>query len=471
MPNHHLSRILAVSALLTGAAVMAEAPAGFEAGQTVIRTPEDIEAGKRNVVSVAEQLRALFAPTVKVRKEKTGEDPFYLKVVPSMDGRSSLVYQCRYNTAEKLFRSLDPLISNNGQVEATKEQNMLVISDNTENINALAKLLPLIDIASSQVLIEAKVVEVMISDGMQRNLSMSFSQPGNETVVKNGQEVQQKTMNSTGMTTQQLGPSATKSGGAMDWVFAAGDSNIKASIQWLQNAKDAKVLSAPTIVVARNEKSVISNGQDIPIQSLTNTSGSIQFNTTFKRVGVTLTVTPKMINPDNVTIEVIPEVSNIQGYQTITQGESSYSVPVISVRSIKTNVKLDDGQIIVMGGLYSNRESVQQERIPFLSDMPFFGEFFTSKYREKELIQLLFFLRVKILTPDDLADGILFDPDMVAKSSNDIGEIIRKSDSLPPVEDTLNQVKHEFIDRDMMLHTDESQVPTATDPIPNPNRQ
>lgn len=464
MPKH-LQRCGLILALLlpVGAALRAEAPTGFEAGQTVVLTPEDIENGKRNVVSVAEQLRSLFAPTRKIRKERAGEEAYYLHVAPLGDGRSSLVYQCRYNTAEKIYRSLDPLVTNNGQVEATKEQNLLVISDTTENINAMAALLPKIDIASPQVLIEAKVVEVMISDGMQRNLSLSFSNPVSQPMInESGQEVQGKHMNMGGFSTKSLAPTSGSSGfSGWDWVFAAGEGNINASIQWLLNAKDAKVLSAPTIVVARNEKSVISNGQDVPILSVTTTNNSIQTSTDYRRVGVTLTVTPKMINADNATIEVMPEVSNIQGYQIVDQGSTQYSVPFISVRSIKTNIKLEDGQVIVMGGLYSNRESIQQDRIPFLSDIPFLGELFTSKYREKELIQLLFFLRVRILTPDDLADGILFDPDVVAGESSAIGDIIRNSESLPKLEGTLNQIKHEFIDRDMMLH---DEVPSAAQP-------
>ena len=98
-----------------------------------------------------------------------------------------------------------------------------------------------------------------------------------------------------------------------------------------------------------------------------------------------------------------------------------------------------------MGGLYTNRNSVQQERIPFLSDIPYLGELFTSKYTNKEILQLLFFLRVRILTPNDMADGVLFDPEDVIRSTNDIGDIMRKSDELPNLETTVEKVNDEFI--------------------------
>lgn len=443
-------------------------PSALTPGEIVVRTPEDIQTGRENVIRVAEQLRRLFAPQQKTRRSRPAKEQPYLKVLPGANGRSTLIYRCRYNTASKLSTSVESLITNDGYVEATEEQNMLVINDKRENIAALSEALPAIDASSPQVLIEAKVVEIMISDGMERNMSLTFNQAKKITVTdEQGNAAPGVFNNSAGMSTSSLAPAATGDGGGVDWIFTSGNKSVHAAFQWLLNAQDAKVLSSPTIVVARNEKSTISNGQDVPIQSQTNTNGSIQTSTTFKRVGVTLEVTPKMINADNVTLLVSPEVSNIQSYQTISQGTSSYQVPVISIRSIETNVKLEDGQTIVMGGLYNNRESVSQERIPFLSDIPYFGEIFTSKYREKELIQLLFFLRVHILTADDLVDGILFDPDEIARSSNAIGEIIRKSPTLPQTENTMQQVKHEFIERDPLQ---KNKSTTGDVPAGNPKR-
>ncbi len=424
------------------------APSVLLPGEVVVKTEEDILQGKRNVENVVEQLRQLFAPINKTKRKNPPKEDTYLQVVPAANNKANIIYRIRYATSENLSQAIDPLLSSEGSVEFASEQNLLLINDKAANIEALAKALPLIDMPSPQVLIEAKVIEVMLSDGMQRNLSVSFNKGDTvKSYNENGILTKSGINNSVGFGTSSLSPSASGDGGQFNWTFTSGDKNINATFQWLLNAQDAKVLSSPTILVARNEESVISNGQDVPIQSQTNTNGSIQTSTTFKRVGVTLTVTPMMLNSDSVTLKVEPQVSNIQSYQTISQGSSSYQVPVISIRNISTYVKLADGQTVVMGGLYNNRESLRQERIPFLSDMPVLGELFTSKYREKELLQLLFFLRVRILSPDDIADGILFDPEENARTSNLIGEIIRNSPSMPKLESTATQVKNEFIDR------------------------
>ncbi len=432
-------------ATFSGTMICADEPiSGYDSTEVVERTPESIEEGKKNVVSVAQQLREMFQPIRKVSR-KVEEEPPYLKIIPSTNDTSILIYRCRYVTASKLRNSVDAMISDTGYVEYAVEENLLTIRDAAENVEAIAKTLPLIDVATPQVLIEAKIVEVLLSDNTQRNLSFMFNSPTTISMIDGmNQRYDGDTMSYGGIQTSPQGGN-TSDGSVTNWTFAAGHNNFNIALQWLLTALDAKVLSSPVIVVGRNEEAEISNGQDVPIQSQTITNGSISTSTTFKRVGVTLTVEPLMINNDNVTLRVEPEVSNIQSYQTIANGNGYYQVPVISIRSISSYLRLADGQIVIMGGLYTNRNSIQQERIPFLSDIPYLGELFTSKYTDKEILQLLFFLRVRILNPEDMADGVLFDPEEMIRSTNDFGEVMRNSKELPTLETTIEKVNDEFI--------------------------
>ena len=432
-------------AALSGTTISADEPiSGYDSTEVVERTPESIEEGKKNVVSVAQQLREMFQP-IRKHTRKVEAEPPYLKIIPSTNDTSILIYRCRYVTASKLRNSVDAMISDTGYVEYAVEENLLTIRVATENVEAIAKTLPLIDVATPQVLIEAKIVEVLLSDNTQRNLSFMFNSPTTISMIDGAnQRYDGDTMSYGGIQTSPQGGNSSD-GSVTNWTFAAGHNNFNIALQWLLTALDAKVLSSPVIVVGRNEEAEISNGQDVPIQSQTITNGSISTSTTFKRVGVTLTVEPLMINNDNVTLRVEPEVSNIQSYQTIANGNGFYQVPVISIRSISSYLRLADGQIVIMGGLYTNRNSVQQERIPFLSDIPYLGELFTSKYTDKEILQLLFFLRVRILNPEDMADGVLFDPEEMIRTTNDFGEVMRNSKELPTLETTIEKVNDEFI--------------------------
>ena len=146
-------------------------------------------------------------------------------------------------------------------------------------------------------------------------------------------------------------------------------------------------------------------------------------------------------------------IGGVRQYLPVTLRERSFSRQgdtFVKIRSISSYLRLADGQIVIMGGLYTNRNSIQQERIPFLSDIPYLGELFTSKYTDKEILQLLFFLRVRILNPNDMADGVLFDPEEMIRTTNEFGEVMRNSKELPSLETTIERVNDEFIENPLV---------------------
>jgi type II secretory pathway component GspD/PulD (secretin) len=414
------------------------------------KTKFDPAKGKLNVKSVSAQLRDLLVPSKKTKSLKDARKYLkpYCKIIKGPEGKSTLVFRCRYTQAKDLINSMESTISPLGTVEFSEDQNLVIINDKSEKMDELKNTLLAIDIPSPQVLVEAKIVEVLLSDGMQRNFALTFNnsnrgEMGDGTVKNLNSEV--------GLATTIPGQPSSDLGGGFDWYpWVSGTKNIHATIQWLLNAQDAKVLSSPNVLVSRNATASIVTGQDLPIQTLQVVSGSTTTSTVFKRVGVVLNVTPKLINRDSVTLGVNPQVSNVLKYQQFVVADSKQSneVPVISIRNIETELTLKDGQIIMLGGLYTHRESLQQERIPFLSDIPFIGEFFTAKNRAKELVQLIFFLKVNILSDEEIADGIIYDPEKQAEDSKKIGNIIRNSKQIfPPKETTLESVKKEFIEK------------------------
>lgn len=441
-------------AVLTASLLMPFALGGAEASQEQeleVRTPADQLQGRENVKSVYDQLQELMASgsePVRMKWNKPVPPP-YSKIIENSDGSATLIYQCRYVTAKNLLPSADALVET-GYAEANDSQNMLIIKEDAERIVDIEKAIKAMDIASPQVLVEAKVVEILFSDGNQRNLSVLFnSADAGKTGLGNDTELN----SSLGMATSVLGSGAADQGAMMNWYpWVDGQDNIKVSFQWMLSAQDAKILASPNIVVSRNNAALINTGQDIPIQTLQNTVSGSQVSTTFKSVGVTLKVEPKLVDGDTVQLMLYPQVSNVLQYQKVTQGSDSsgnamsYQVPVISVRAIQTELAVRDGQVVMLGGLYNNREVLMQERIPFLSDLPVIGELFTSKNKTREIVQLVFVLKVHILQPDEMAAGILYDPDAVGRESESIGRILENSPLFPEKESTIEQVREEFIE-------------------------
>lgn len=302
-------------------------------------------------------------------------------------------------------------------IEPLKEQNELLINAPDSEIQSYRDILLAMDVPSPQILIEAKVVEVMFTDGMQRNLSFNFS--GKRYDVGGSAEVPgQSAQPSTG-----LGGSFTP---------YSGRDSMKVAFQWLLTAQDAKVLSSPNILLSRNEVSRIVTGEEIPIQEANSTGNTLSLSTKFKSVGVTLEVEPSMINRDNVTLRIFPKVSNVVRYENVSAGgDTTYPVPVISARSVETHLRMQDKQVVMMGGLYNSRDTLQQQRIPVLSDLPLIGELFTGKNESKEVTQLIFFLKIHIISPDQAASGVFYNFDRSGKISEKLGEIVENADSIP----------------------------------------
>lgn len=389
-------------------------------GEPVVITEKAREKGKENVKNVIAELQALFAKdnyTVPKRVLGRKAAPAYCKVVDN-GANATLVYRPRFTTAKKLYKAIDGVAAGYAAIEVIEERNTIIISDKKSNINYYKELAEAIDVPSSQILVEAKVVELIFNDGMERNLSVGYTHDkfrvGADTKV----------------------PGSTATGG-LNGTFTPVD-ELDISFRWLQTATDARVVSSPNILISRNEVARIVTAQEIPIQEANTVSNSISFSTNYKRVGVTLEVEPQMINDDNVTLRLYPQVSSVLRYENFPVGGSSdqtYPVPVISVRSIESYLRMQDRQVVMLGGLYSNRDTLQEERVPVLSDIPFLGELFTGKNHAREVIQLVFFVKIHIVAPDDTLYGFMYDPNEQMIDSERVADLV--------VDDPETKPKHE----------------------------
>ncbi|MDD4180196.1 MAG: hypothetical protein PHE87_01050 [Victivallaceae bacterium] len=387
---------------------------------------------------LAEQLRSLLAPSSVGKREKIKRVPSKpnYKIIPGVDGLSTLVYYCRYVEVNKdLVYTLESAVSVHGIVERSAEQNVIVIHDQTNKMTELANIMMAMDVEAPQVLVEAKVVEVNISDGMQRNFDINFK----------------GSHGSAGTDTSIQGQAKTDKGLNADWFpYVSGNKNFEVSLQWLIHGQRAKILSAPNVIVSRNSPATITTGQEVPIQSSSTVASSTNISTTFKQVGVILEIIPKFINHDSVTLTVTPEVSNISSYTKITSGDTSYDAPHVAIRKVESTLTLLDGQVIMLGGLYSDKETVDEERTPFLSDIPYIGEFFTAKNHGRELVQLIFFLRVTILSPDDIASSVIYDPGAQATEIRKIGVSVQESKEIFPKDQDGNKTTLELIEKEFL---------------------
>ncbi len=376
--------------------------------------------GKAGVIS---QLRGLMQPSAGLKEEvATTEDKPYLQVIRGGDNRSTLVYRCRNTKSKSIIDSIESVISRSGTVEESKDENMLVINDTSEKVEEVRQVIAALDVTVPQVLVEAKVIEVYTQDQLEKEIEWDYNKG---TRLDGGQE---------GITSF---PAAATQPAVFDFSpFSAGISGsyhrLHYFMKWLQTVNDAKILSSPNLTVSLGSTASIVTGEDLPIQSTSTTGSTVNTDIKYKRTGIQLQVTPIRINSNSVRLSVTPEVSTVTRYENFNETRT----PVVSIRNVKTELSVRDGEIIMLGGLYSSEELNNEKKVPFLGDIPFLGWLFTSVDKSTVLKQLVFFLKVTII---DKSSDTFVDLERNATELREASEIMKNSAELYPTKKNLEK--------------------------------
>ena len=394
------------------------------------QTPEQYEKNKRTVIQKLEQL---FAPTdpAKFSRMVKPPAPAYIKVVKGGDGRATLIYRCRYTQAKNLVNAMESVISSSATVEFAKEKNLLVINDLQTKMDELKDALEKMDIPVPQLLVESQIIEVYLETGTERDIRVQY------------QKIDRGDGNTSTMGFDLVPPNqtlGTVQGAGFDFFpYSSGTTtsrilkNLNIYIRWLQNTRDAKILSAPNIIVDLGSTASIITGEDLPIQETQVTGSSVTTSTFYKRIGVKLNVTPLLINDDIVQLKVNPEVSSVVRYEEFTQNGVTVHSPVIAIRNINTELSMIDGEIIMLGGLYSSEKLTTKRRTPYLSDLPILGELFTALDESDVQKQLIFFLKMHVIMPGRSDDKIFQDWERISDDIREASKIIERSEKIFPL--------------------------------------
>jgi type II secretory pathway component GspD/PulD (secretin) len=309
--------------------------------------------------------------------------------------KATLVYTPRHARTEVLKEAISGMLNPDGTAQDSVALNVLIVQDQKDVVNNVLAVLKRLDIATAQLLVEARVVEVTVDDDLEyeikHNLTIAAS-PG--SFVQNSD-----------ITLHVPGAAPTDGQGADVHIrpWASADIQLDTFIRLLETRGKARVLSSPNIIVAPGTEASINTGQEVPIINQTTAGGVISNNTTFKRVGIKLRVNLQQITHDTARLEINPEVSNVIGY---TQVSGSLPVPIISLRNVSSTVSLANGEILTIGGLLQNEHHLTTRGIPGAQDIPAAGLLFQSQRNQSTTTQLIFFLRVHIL-PEGVPNGTL----------------------------------------------------------------
>ncbi len=292
-------------------------------------------------------------------------------------------------------------LSPRGRLVADERTNTLMISDVPKKVAQMRELISHIDRPVDQVLIEGRIV--IATDTFARDLGARFGLGGTHTYGDNVATIG-NTVSGGGTSAGRglnvnLPTGAFTSGGtapSLAYTLLGSNFNLDLELSALQQEGRGEVISNPRIVTSNQREGVIKQGREIGYVTITGgTAGQVATpNVQFKEVLLELKVTPTITNDNRVFLNMNVKKDEVDQLIELPQYGT---VPSINRREINTAVLVDDGQTVVIGGVYEFTDRASVNKVPFLGDVPFLGNLFKSRGRSKSKAELLVFITPKVL--------------------------------------------------------------------------
>jgi general secretion pathway protein D len=270
--------------------------------------------------------------------------------------------------------------------------NSLLIRANRTDFDLIKAIVDQIDVRPPQALIEVLIVEAQ----RDRSFSLGISAAADDvSLARRGGAI---------LGSAVLAPG---SGGLGDFtlrVMGLGGVNLDATIGAAAGRGDVRIISRPVVLTANDEQAEVVVGSQRPFVQVARTLPGADVGirdevVQYKDVGTRLRVRPTISIDGTVQLDVSQEVSN-------ATTETQFNAPVISTRSVRTDLIVRDGQTIVLGGLTDREHDVQSEGLPFFSSIPFIGGFFGRHSRSTTETELFIFLTPRVIRSDEDAERL-----------------------------------------------------------------
>lgn len=288
-----------------------------------------------------------------------------------------------------------PLLSARGNISADKRTNTLWIEDVPYKLDEVQQFIRQVDVPVKQVLIEARIVtidkkyeqELGVRFGLTRpNNNLSGSLEGANNLIKNNNaDFINDPLSRLNVDLPTQNPNAASIGLAL--ATLGGGNLLDLELSALETEGAGQIISSPRLMTANQQPATILSGQEIPYQQ------SAKYGATsvaFQKAVLSLTVTPQ-ITPQGKLLLTL-QVNQDRPSATLVQG-----VPEIETREIQTQVLINDGQTLVLGGIYEQNRKNQVERVPFVGNLPVIGGLFRHTLIHKDRRELLIFVTPKIM--------------------------------------------------------------------------
>ena len=301
-------------------------------------------------------------------------------------------------TATGAGQNTPRILSSRGSVIAEPRTNQLFVTDIPSKLEQVQNLLAKLDVAVRQVLIEARIVEA--SDTFGKSLGVRLGggsigaagalTKGNTNVslgTNYGATAADTTGNFVNFPASTLGIANSAASFAVSIFNASANRFLNLELSALEADGKGKIVSSPRVVTADQTKALIEQGTEFPYQTATSSGAT---SLAFRKANLKLEVTPQITPEGNIILDL--------DVNKDSRGETTAAGIAIDTKHIKTQVLVENGGTVVIGGIFTLEETNNETKVPLLGDVPYLGNLFKSRERTSRKQEMLVFITPKMIT-------------------------------------------------------------------------
>jgi type IV pilus assembly protein PilQ len=336
------------------------------------------------------------------------------KKIADIEPVRTQAFQLNYTKADDVAKAItgtgtgsgnnSRILSSRGTVLSEPRTNQLFISDIPSKLEEVQNMISRIDIASRQVMIEARIVEA--TDNFGRALGVKLgtvdlsggtghvSVGGNYTATTwaTGQSTTQAALTDSQFVNFAADAGAVSSTAsaatiALSLFNSSATRFLNLELSALEEDGSGRIISSPRVITADQVQAVVEAGEELPYQQATSSGAT---SITFQKANISLKVTPQITPEGNVILDVDVNKDSVG---TLTS--AGYA---INTKHVKTTALVENGGTVMLGGLYTQTDSDQVDKVPFLGDIPYLGYLFKSTTKVSDRTELLIFITPRIIT-------------------------------------------------------------------------
>jgi type IV pilus assembly protein PilQ len=314
----------------------------------------------------------------------------------------------RYGNPKDLEPVIKKMLTKKGDVISDMRTSTLIVKDIPSSVAMAEKILREVDVRTGQVMIEAKIVEANTNARKELGIQWGHDYRSGEFVSYGGATKDKSDDKYSVPVTGGIGAFGTAlnvnlpadvkegSGGAIGFAILSKNLTLELQLSALEDSGSAKILSSPKVMVSDNQEATIASGTQIIIVNEANTvintgqstgqSPSTSQTTIEKEAALRLTVTPRIIDPEQISLKIATKKEEFDFTRAVL------GVPPKISRETQTNLIVKNGETIVIGGIYEEKDYESDSAVPALSKIPLLGWLFKKEAMKKDKTELLIFI-------------------------------------------------------------------------------